>query len=282
MGSFATVTPANMELTPCIVKHGGVDMGGTHGNVKIGATFKKAEIKADQFGETVLDYRVSGHEFKIETVIAETKNKDRWKTVFPNARRIVAGNGAVYFVSAIGDSDLTHALPLTLHPMSIDAANLDFDHTFFLAVAESASEVTFGPTEQQGLKIVWRILPDTSVVPARFWFHGNPANGAVPASAGTPSGAGNTGNGTMTLVTVVNAATKTETITALCVGVDGSGNKTFYVSGSISGALGVLTVATLGSEAFTSAVINFTITDGATPFVKGDAFAVATVGANWA
>jgi hypothetical protein len=269
-----------MELTPGIIKHGNVDLGGTHGNIKITGTFKKTGIKADQFGETDLDFRVSGHEFKVETILAETKNKDRWKTVFPNAKRIVAGNGAVYFEAAIGQSDLTLALPLNVHPMSIAAGSLDFDHTFYLAVAESASEVTFGPTEQQGLKVVWRILPDTSVSPARFWFHGDPANGIVAATAGAPVFVG-TGDGVMSAVTPVNGVTKTETITANVLGVN-SGAATFGVSGSVSGPLGTLVVPSGGNANFVSAPISFNIAQGGTAFVYNDAFTIATVGANYA
>lgn len=269
MGSSPTITPANMELTPCIIKHGGVDLGGTHGNVKIIGSFKKSPIKCDQLGDTDIDYRVSGHEFKVETILTETKNKDRWKTVFPNAKRITAGNGAVYFESAIGQSDLTLALELLLHPMSIDAGNLDHDHKFYKAVAESASEVVFGPTEQQGLKVVWRILPDTSVNPPRFWFHGNPANGIVAAVVGTPSFVG-TGDGTMGSVSA-GSGIITEVITAV---YDGA---LWIVTGSVSGALGA--VAT-GSP-FVSSKLNFTITAGVTPFVANDTFTVITTGANY-
>ena len=78
MSSYATVTPGNMELTPCRVKFKGpgalsfVDLGGTLGNVNVKFKFEKADIKADQFGSTVLDRRVKGIMGTIETELAET------------------------------------------------------------------------------------------------------------------------------------------------------------------------------------------------------------------
>lgn len=282
--SNSTITPTNMELTPCRVTFNGVDLGGTLKTVKITGTYKKADIKADQLGETVIDRRVSAMEFKVETVLAEIKNKDIWKVAFPNAREISAGNKAMYFESAIGQTDVSLAKVLLLHPLSIADATKDFDHTFYLAVAESISEVVFGPTEQQGLKVIWNILPDTGTIPARFWFHGDTTNGIVAATAGTPAFTG-TGNGTLTAVTVYNGVSKTETITATAVGIP-SGNKSeWYISGSVSGAIGLLELTSSsagGSANFTSTLIAFTITDGTTDFVKGDAFTIAVTASNYA
>ncbi len=178
--SIPSVTVTDMELTPCQVFYQGpaataeVDLGGTLGNVIVSAKYMKAEIKADQLGETVLDRRVSGTEIMVTTELNQIKDKDIWKVVFPHATLIDTGAKAIQFNSNVGDSDLGNAGILRLHPQSVPSGTVDFDHTFFKAVANSESEFVMSPTEQSKLKIVWNILPDTSVTgQPRFYRYGD-------------------------------------------------------------------------------------------------------------
>lgn len=93
--SYAAVDTNNMELTPMKVKFKGpgaataVDLGGTLDNVVISMGYKKSDIKADQFGSTVLDRRVSGIDIKVTTSLVEIQSKDIWKVVFPHATQAV-------------------------------------------------------------------------------------------------------------------------------------------------------------------------------------------------
>ena len=180
--TYPTVTTSNMELTPCQVMWtpaGGsteIDLGGTLANVVVTTKFVKSDIKADQFGSSVLNRKVSGLEVNVTTELVEIKNKDIWKVVFPHA--IKAGTTPHFYMdfkSAVGDDDLSNAGILRLHPMSIDPANLDYDYYFFKACASADSAFTLGPTEQTRLKIVWNILLDTSVSPAKMFRHGDHA-----------------------------------------------------------------------------------------------------------
>ena len=274
--SNAVVTTSKMELTPMRVTFKGVDLGGTLGNAAVNIEFTKAEIKADQSGETVRDRRTSGLNITMTTELAEIKNKDIWKVVFPHARLVTSGgNKQMYFENNIGDSDLANSGILLLHPLSLADADLSGDFKFFKACADAKSEIIYGPTEQAKLKIIWNILPDDSVIPNRFFVHGDPTIGLVAASAGSPVFVG-TGNGTMTSVAVYSGVTKTETITATCIAAVANGG-IFQVSGSLSGPLGN---ATVGSN-FVSPEISFIINDGTTDFIVGDAFTVATTASNY-
>lgn len=177
--SFATVTPTSMELTPMRVSFGAsgsqVDLGGTLSNIVISAKYMKSPIKADQFGQSTLDRRVSGMEVTVTTEVAEIINKDTYQVVFPNAAKTGSGSttlAALTFNEAIGDGDLTYAKLLTLHPLSIADANTTMDYNFYKACSSSESTITYGPTEQARLKIVWNILPDTSTTPARYFKYG--------------------------------------------------------------------------------------------------------------
>lgn len=178
--SYATVTPGNMELTPMQVSFKGpsdsafVDLGGTLGNVVVSYKYKKADIKADQLGETVLDRRISGLEVMVTTEFAEIKNKTLFRVLFP-ASNLVGNSPTDYvqFNSAIGSGDIENAGILKLHPLSVAPTDETFDYYFWKACSAEETEVTYGPTEQAKAKIVWNVLPDTSTVPARFFRYGD-------------------------------------------------------------------------------------------------------------
>lgn len=263
------------------VKFDGVDLGGTLGNVVVSAEYTKADIKADQLGETVLDRRVSGLNIKITTELTEIKNKDLWKVVFPHLQLVDGGVGGkmVRAVSKVGESDLDLSKILLLHPLSLPDADLSGDYKFYKAVADAKSEITYSPSDQARLKIVWNIYPDMSVSPAQFFIHGDPSIGLTAASAGSPSFTG-TGNGTMGSVSVFSGVSVTETITATCIHA-ASNAGLFAVSGSLSGPLGNATVG-VAFVAQSPQVIAFTIADGSTDFIVGDQFTVATTAANYA
>lgn len=178
--SIPVIHVPNMELTPCRVfftppgATAEVDLGGTLKNVVVAAKYTKSDIKADQLGTTVLNRKVSGIEVTVTTELAETLNKDLWKIVFPFATQITTSTGAIEFDSNVGDDDLSHAGKLRLHPQSQSDATVTYDHTFFKACANSDSTITFSPTEQQTLKIMWNVLPDTSVTgQPRFYRFGD-------------------------------------------------------------------------------------------------------------
>ncbi len=276
--STATVTPVNMELTPMRVTFNSVDLGGTLSNVVVHVKYNKSPIHADQFGNTVLDQRVSGQEMTVTCDIAEVNLKANWKVVFPNSHLVTSGgNTQEYFDMQIGDNDLAHAYPLILHPLSRSNADLAGDFKFFLATATSTSDVTYSPTGQAKLKVVFHVFPDTGVTPARWLVYGDPAIGVTAASAASASFSGS-GGGLIGSVTAYTGYTKTETVTATCVGAVSNGGK-FYVSGSVSGALGLATVGiaftTPGSQ------VSFTIADGSPDFAVNDVFTIGCTAANY-
>lgn len=275
MTSNATVITQNMDLGPMRVTFNGVDLGGTLDNVVLSMKYMKAEIKADQSGETVRDRRVSGVEVSVTTSIVETELKDNWKVVFPHAALVEeGGDKMIYWTSKMGDSDLANANVLILHPLSKDDSDLSGDFKFFLACASAESELTKSPTEQDKLKIVWNILPDDSVSPERFFIHGDPTIGIVDASAAT-AGYSGTGNGVISGLAAGSEAI-TETVTAECIAEDTDGG-IFEVEGSVSGPLGN---ATVGVN-FSSPRVGFLINDGSTDFDVGDTFTISVSGANY-
>jgi len=275
--SYSNVQASNFELTPCRLKYNSADLGGTLGNVLVKVENSLAELKADQFGTSPLDHKVTGLKVTIETELAESQLKDNWKVVFPQHQIVTSGlNKLFIFQSAVGASMRALAKTLILHPLSRADSDLAGDVKIFLAAAEGKSEIPFSPSEQQKIKCVWNAYPDLNQIPALYMLFGDPAIGVVAAIAGTPGYTG-TGNGTMTGAAAHSGVTKTETITATCIKVI-AGSGLFHVVGSISGELGLATVGTL----FSSAVVDFTINDGTIDFIETDAFTIAMTASNWA
>jgi hypothetical protein len=280
--SFANVDGTKMELTPMRVSFKGQDLGGTLGNVTIEMKYEKADIKADQLGSTVIDRRVKGFICTVTTELNQIQDKlNVWSTVFPHGVHMGTSPDAFQFNSAVGDGDLAHAGVLSLHPLSQPDSILDYDFNFYKACGDAQASVVYGPDKQGSLKIVWNVLPDTSVQPARFMRYGNLATVYTPAafSAAVPGG-GNVGNGTISGIAVTNSSTKTETWTLTCIVAGATGK--FSVSGSVSGSRGNAIVGTAYSSNNiipANSEIVFLINDGVTHFVVGDSFTIATTAA---
>lgn len=182
MPTNPSVTVSKMELTPMMVKYTGptdstpTDIGGTLDNVVITAKYGKAEIKADQLGNSVLDRRVNEISVQVTTSITEVQDKNTLRILFPHADLLDSGgNLALQFATKVGDSDIANAGKLTLHPLSKAASDVSTDWTFYKACASAESELSYGPNDQVKAKIVWNILPDTSVTPYRWCRYGDPA-----------------------------------------------------------------------------------------------------------
>jgi hypothetical protein len=177
--SYASIDSTKMELTPMRVSFkapgagSAVDLGGTLSNCVVEVKYEKAEIKADQMGSTVLDRRVKGLVMTVTTELTQVQDKlNVWKTVFPHGT-LGNSNATMDFKSMVGDGDLSNAGELTLHPLSQPDATKTFDWTFYKACASAESTITYGPDKQATLKVIWTVLPDTSVTPAKFARHGD-------------------------------------------------------------------------------------------------------------
>jgi len=71
-----------------------------------------------------------------------------------------AADLAVDFFTNLGNGGQANAGELLLHPLSKSDVELETDYTFYKACAMAASEVTYGPDAQIGLKVEWFIYPD--------------------------------------------------------------------------------------------------------------------------
>ncbi len=177
--TYPTIDVDNLELTPMEVSFKGpsdidyVKLGATLDNVVIANKYSKSEMKADQFGDTVLNRKVSGCNIMVTTSLAELLNKDLLKVMFPHGTLVSTGTKLFKFVTNVGDSDRDNAGALRLHPLSKSSTDVSEDWNFPVACASAESEFTYGPTEQLKGKIVWNIYPDLDQTPAVFAYVGD-------------------------------------------------------------------------------------------------------------
>lgn len=168
------VDVSKLDIGPCKVTFDGTDLGATLDNVVVNFALKKADMKADQYGDTLLDQAISGMEVTIETALAQTRDKDILAKVFPNLLLVGTSPDALQMNNAIATRQKALAAPLILHPLVEGAdSNEDQDYYFWLAIPTEESSYTFSPTEQGKMKIVWKVLLDDSVTPARMFRYGD-------------------------------------------------------------------------------------------------------------
>lgn len=277
MGSSATINLSNINISPCRLTFGGVDLGAVEGDVTVTTEVPMSEIKVAQLGATVVDMVSNGGNLRIKARLLEV-TPAQLKRLLPNMAQI--GSTGVYAYNNIGDKFSSYAKELILHPLSQNDADKSKDVLFYKAVATGVGEIPYSNETITGFEIEFVALPDFTTSPARFAFLGDPAIGITNASAaGAVAGGGNVGNGTVGSIAVSNAATKTETITLTCIDEATNGGE-FHVTGSSPArSLGVASVGSLFTADDSS--IQFLISDGATDFAEGDSFTIATTAANY-
>ncbi len=174
--SQSTVTVGNMDAGPAQVLFNGVDLGGTSGGVKIKWKYEKKPIKADQTGNTNLDFVVVGMQCSVETMFQETRNKTNFGLVLPMATLITTSGAHQYlqFGDQTSVRQLASAAPLELHPLEEALSSSDFNWYFYKALPFEDTEYTFG-LEQAKVKIHWEILLDLTTTPYRMFRSGNHA-----------------------------------------------------------------------------------------------------------
>lgn len=168
----ANVTVNNFEIGPCRVTYDGVDLGGTLSNVVVNFKYEKAKLMADQYGNTLLDEAISGMEVTVETEIAEVKDKDTLKKVFPNATlvtQVSPAAKALDWENQVSTRMLANAKVLQLHPLEYADAVLDYDWYFYQAMPSEESSYTLSPTEQGKMKIVWKVYLDLTQTPPKMF-----------------------------------------------------------------------------------------------------------------
>lgn len=172
--SNPTITTQNLDIGPCIVNYNGVDLGSTLDKVVVTMKYVKSPLHADQTGSTILDAAISGIDISVAFALAETRDKTKVAAIFPNMD--YGGTSPADFLdmkNKVAVRDFTQSKVLFLHPIVEVDAGLNFDWYFYNALSTEESALTISASDQYKMKVSFRIYPDTSVSPMRFFRYGD-------------------------------------------------------------------------------------------------------------
>lgn len=142
-----------------------VDLGLIDGDIEVSTDPKTFELKAHQYGETILAELVQGFGCSIGLSLMESDNVLR-KSVMVGASGdsfTPVGGTEVYGLgtSKLGTNKVIDAARLILHPVSRGASDYTRDWCFWKAgvVVES---ITFSGTDPEKMKVTFKCYPDSS------------------------------------------------------------------------------------------------------------------------
>jgi hypothetical protein len=84
--------PKNIQLGPCRVRWGGIDLGLTKGGVEVEVTTDTKEVMVDQFGNTPVNEYITGRKLTVKCPFAET-DLDTLHTLMRNSGATLVDDG---------------------------------------------------------------------------------------------------------------------------------------------------------------------------------------------
>jgi hypothetical protein len=152
-----------VDIGPCSMTLGGVDVGHTEGGTKLMYSPTSVELKVDQYGDTPVDYALLGEELSVECNIAEITEANFYKSVTFSTKSTSGGNTMVGMGATAGAlASSVSAGELVLHPLSRTAGDKSHDVTLYKVIVDSAIELDFAADKQKILKVVFKALIDES------------------------------------------------------------------------------------------------------------------------
>ncbi|MFH1558017.1 MAG: hypothetical protein ABII76_24700 [Pseudomonadota bacterium] len=151
-------TASKMELGASRLVFNTVDLGHTSGGVQIGWEQTKREVKADQYGDSLLDEIVVGEGATIKCSLRE-HGVANLQVIFPLAR--TNGSSYVYLGEIPGTKLGDDAAELIIRPYASGSATTK-DFTFYKAVVSEVGEMSRDNEGHAEWDVTFRAYLDTS------------------------------------------------------------------------------------------------------------------------
>ncbi len=136
----------NIRLGTCNISYGGVDLGLTIGGVEVTVGTTTHETKVDQFGESIVEERITGRNVSAKVPMAET-TIENLASIMPGATLVVkAGDPTkkkVVVKTGIGISLIGLAKELVLHPVNLPVNDKSEDFVIPLAATPGAISFSY-------------------------------------------------------------------------------------------------------------------------------------------
>lgn len=170
-----------MDLTqveiagPCRITYKGIDIGHTVDGVELEVDRKLAGVFVDRYGETPIDFVLTGTEAKLNFKLAQFNNRSL-DTAIPEAQNI---DTATADQTAIG-SDAGYSLrgdagQLVIHPLKYATSDQSHDVTFYKAINTGSFTLPFKVDDQLVIELEMTALVDESYGTGRRLGHVGPA-----------------------------------------------------------------------------------------------------------
>lgn len=134
----------NIRLGTCRISYNGKDLGLTIGGVEVEVTTNTHSTTVDQFGETIVEERITGRNITVRAPLAET-TLENMVAVMPGATLVEDSTDStvkkVEVSTGVGTSLLSNAYELVLHP--IDKAPDDASEDLIVPLAATPGAMSF-------------------------------------------------------------------------------------------------------------------------------------------
>jgi hypothetical protein len=146
----------------CLITFGGVDLGHTVEGTEISIERELTEVKTDIYGNTPVDYVLTGQKASVKLKLAEI-SPGTLSYVVPEADWDVgtANKEQVHFGSKAGYSLRNDALELVITPVGGNADG-SLTYTFFKAVSTDNMTLAYKIDEQSVFEVTFTALVDES------------------------------------------------------------------------------------------------------------------------
>jgi hypothetical protein len=146
----------NVKLGVCSAVFNDVDLGHTQGGVTVTYTPAYQVVKADKYGDTVVEKTLLGESLKAKVPLAETTLANL-QVAIPEG---TTDGSKVTIGSTVGDSLSDNAHQLVLHPIANAADNLDDDVVLHKAVVSNEIAIGFNNDGEKIFEVEFEALLD--------------------------------------------------------------------------------------------------------------------------
>lgn len=162
---------------PCTLTFGGIDVGHTIDGVELTAERDFKRVITDQYGDSPIDYVLTGNRLKIKFKMAQTE-WDQWNIAIPETSSYdgASTKDRADFGADAGYSMRGDGKQLVIHPLKNVATDLSDDVTIYKAVSTENVTLPMKIDEQRVLEITLEALVVEDYGTGRRLGHYGPAD----------------------------------------------------------------------------------------------------------
>lgn len=176
----STSNAENIRLGTCKIIYDGQDVGLTIGGVEVTVSTTTHETKVDQFGESIVEERITGRNVMVKVPMAET-TLDNMARIMPGAELITDATAPdkkkVVVNTGTGLSLIQRAKLLRLHPVDLPDTDKSEDFVIPLAATPGGVNFAYKTSQERVYNADFKGYPDSAGV---LFIYGDETATAAP------------------------------------------------------------------------------------------------------